>query len=112
MNAAIALNVDCDFMSNKVTIQRTLFTNLPSGEKTFGYRMYDDHGQTYCNTLAGEDMNLTDEEFLAKIVDGFDNVANAMFDFALERGIFIGDNHYTFNLDSVYDNGWRLVKPS
>jgi hypothetical protein len=37
-------------MSNRACIQRTTFIDHPTGEKTFGYRIYDDHYLVYADT--------------------------------------------------------------
>ena len=95
---------------NIPTLVRTIFTNACKGDYSFGYRFYDDHGQTYCNTLERHDLDLSDQEFLDKIKDQFDDVANSMFDFALDHGIEIDGNFYRFDLTA--ENRPKLIKPS
>ena len=85
-------------MSNRATIQRTVFTDYNDHNQTFGYRMYDDEGQTYCNTMEAEDLNLNDEEFVKKASENFDDMASEIFAFALEKGILVDDNWHTFDL--------------
>ncbi len=79
---------------NKVTIQPTIFENHPQGTKTFGCRIYDDHGQAYLNTW--ESIPVDDMVILEKAIDGGDETADAMFDFLLEHchGIYIGNQWY------------------
>ena len=95
---------------NVPTLIRTIFTDATTCEHSFGYRFYDDHGQTYCNTLERADLNLPDQEFLDKIKDQFDDVANSIFDFALEHTISIDGRFYRFNLEA--EGGPMLISPS
>ena len=82
-------------MSNRVTLQRTVFNNYGTEEKTFGFRLYDDFGQTYGNMMAEKDLELKDEAFFNKVCNenAGDN-ADVMIDWALEHGIYIDDNWY------------------
>lgn len=86
-------------MSNRVTIQRTTFTPYNGGEASFGYRAYDDHGQTYDNTLSEEQMKLSDEEFFRYVVDYGDTLAQDMISFLLEydNGLYIDDTWYDYD---------------
>lgn len=82
-------------MSNRACIQRTIFVNHGSNEKTYGFRIYDDCGQDYCNSMLENDLNLPEKEFLQKAKLHFSEVANSIFDFALGTGgIYIDDNWY------------------
>lgn len=82
---------------NKVTIQPTIFENHPQGTKTFGYRIYDDYGQTYLNTW--ESIPKDDMDILQKVMDEADETADAMFSFILEHehGIYINDNWWDWD---------------
>ena len=80
-------------MANRVTLQPTEFSDLPavSFGVSFGFRMYDDHGQSYCNTMDKSDMELPALEFIEKAKMHFDEQADAMFDFALDQGgLYVG----------------------
>jgi hypothetical protein len=81
---------------NIVTIQPTIFENSPQGDKTFGYRMYDDYGQTYSNTW--ESMLTDDMEILQSVMDDGDDIAADMLSFLLEngKGLCIGNTWYDF----------------
>lgn len=95
-------------MSNKATIQRTTFIDHPSEEKSYGFRIYDDNGQSYCNTLKENIFSMSPQEFLDHIqleIDA-DPVALSIFDFALERGIYIDEYWYKFDLTN---DGPRLI---
>ena len=82
---------------NRVTIQPTVFENRPTGEKAYGYRMYDNQGQTYYNSweLIPDD----DLEILALVLDDMDVVAQLMLDFVQghEQGIYIGKEWYNWD---------------
>ena len=80
---------------NRAIIQRTTFTNHPNNEKTFGYCIYDDYGQSYNNVMDEQDMTLSPPSFLAKAKETFDDVADSIFDGAVEHGgIYIDDDWY------------------
>jgi hypothetical protein len=94
-------------MSYKATIQRTIFVNVPKGEKTYGYRIYDYYGQSYNNTMMEGDMELSPEDFLRKAVPYLDYTGSCIFDAALNTGgIFINDEWFTLKMR----DGWSLVK--
>lgn len=99
-------------MGNNVYIQRTEFTNVATirEEPSYGYRIYDDYDQTYCNTMAGADMQLEPSEFLAIAIHTFDERATSMFDFAChDKGaIYIDDERYTLTDDG--HGNWKLSK--
>ena len=96
---------------NRPCIQRTTFIDHPSGDKSYGYRFYDDHGQTYCNTLAENIFEMTPGDFLRHVENEFDNVAESIFDYALEHGIYVDDEYFTFKVDDK-DGTWELVNSS
>ena len=93
-------------MSNRVHVQRTRFTNLvlqklPSGElcleddrESFGFRIYDDFDQAYCNTLNAKDLVCSDATFLKLIEESADDNMRDMISFALDHGIYIDDEWY------------------
>lgn len=87
---------------NRATIRRTVFQNFPAGEKTYGFRIYDDYGQEYCNMLEKETMELPDKDFFEIVKSNAGD--NSIIDIAIENGgIFIDDDWYRFD-----DNG-KLV---
>lgn len=45
-------------MSNFANIQRTIFVDLPNKTETYGYRIYDDYGIEFDNTMTKEDLEL------------------------------------------------------
>ena len=84
-------------MSNKAIIQRTVFVNHPSGDKSYGYRIYDSYERTYCNSLSEDDldMNISPSSFLAKVKETFDDIADSVFLGAVNHGvIYIDGNRY------------------
>jgi hypothetical protein len=81
-------------MSNHVMLTATTFINhAEGGTKTYGYRLYDDYGQTYNNTLEKIDDDL---ELLAAVVR--DEPAGYMFDYMNEnkRGLSINGTWYDY----------------
>lgn len=80
---------------NRVSIAPTKFTNLRSGEETFGWRALDDLSQTYCNTWRREDVPENDLEFLKRVfATSEDTTLWAMVSFCSDfrQGILVGDN--------------------
>ena len=84
-------------MSNRVTIQPTIFENHPTGEKTHGFRFYDDYAQFYCNTLESP-LPDNDLDMLRLVMDNLDDVGSAMIDYIIENevGINIGGEWYDY----------------
>ena len=84
-------------MSNLVTIEPTQFTNTRSGESTFGFRAYDDYGQTYENIFESiPDDNL---EFLALVVEYPNEILGGMLEYARinEKVIKVGGTFYEYD---------------
>lgn len=82
---------------NRVTIQTTVFENYPQGDKTYGYRMYDDHGQTYLNTW--ESIPNDDLEIVQQVIDDGDETAQSMLMFCLEHevGLYVCNEWYEWD---------------
>jgi hypothetical protein len=83
-------------MSNYITIQPTKFTNVRTGEETFGYRIYDENGQIYDNTW--KDIPEDDLDVLERVLQEPSDVAGDMLDFVRENktGIYIGEEFYSW----------------
>jgi hypothetical protein len=81
---------------NMITLQATKFVNMPSGEETFGYRMYDNHGQAYNNTL--EKIPEDDLELLEIVMQSDEIQISDMLDFLLEyaKGLYINGEWYNW----------------
>ena len=77
-------------MANRVTFQSTKFVNinedLIESKPVYGYRVYDDYGQSYNNTLKKEDLIRSPEDALKVIEDFFGN--NEFYSVILEKGGF------------------------
>ena len=84
-------------MSNLVTIEPTQFTNTRSGESTFGFRAYDDYGQTYGNIF--ESIPDDDLEFLTLVAKDPDDILSGMLDSVREneKGIKVGETFYEYD---------------
>jgi hypothetical protein len=81
-------------MSNRVTIEPTVFKNARGKETTFGVRVYDNESQAYDNTWdAIPDDNL---DVLEKVLESDDIVISSMMDFIQENktGVCIGGDWY------------------
>ena len=91
-------------MSNRVVIQPTKFVNILEGGSesangyTYGVRVYDDYGNSYCNTW--DSIPETDLEVLKKVcVEMDDDQTSAMITHVIEeeKGLYIGDNWYDWD---------------
>lgn len=84
-------------MSNRINFIPTQFINMRTGSVSFGFRAYDDYGQTYDNTweLIPDD----DMEFLKLVVDSNDETVGSMFEFAAEnqQGVYVGEAFYEWD---------------
>jgi uncharacterized protein YbaR (Trm112 family) len=88
-------------MSNQITIEATKFVNVKGDGETLGFRMYDDYGQTYCNTL--ESIPDDDLDLLRLVLDNTDDISAAMFE-------HIKDNESDICINGEY-YGWKTIKP-
>lgn len=82
---------------NCITLQATKFVNLPQGDETIGWRMYDNHGQTYDNTL--ESLVTEDLELLKIALESTDQQVLDMLSMMQEisKGIEINGNFYDWD---------------
>ena len=80
---------------NRVFLQATKFTDVPQGTETLGWRMSDDHLQSYGNTWDSIPDN--DLDLLAKVID--DKNADDLLDFCFvtKQGIEINGTYYEFD---------------
>lgn len=85
---------------NRATLQATVFENRPQGDKTYGYRIYDDYANAYNNIL--ESIPDDDLELLTIAIDSEDPVIVGIIESCLENqdGLYIGDEWY----------GWDQIK--
>lgn len=81
-------------MSNRITVEPTKFVDVRSGQETFGYRIFDDYGCCYDNTL--ESIPDDDLELLKIVCENETDGVLAMIDFVTENenGIEIGGVFY------------------
>lgn len=82
-------------MSNKVNLIRTKFTDLKSGDESYGYRIYDDYSQDYSMftdmvTRPPDD----DKVFLRLVADGCPESVSQTIDWAIEHGMYIDDQWF------------------
>ena len=80
---------------NRVTIEPTKFTDLRSGEETFGWRAFDDYSQAYDNTWSEKDVPKDDLDFLTRVLEvSDDETLWGMLEFCEEneQGIHVGSS--------------------
>jgi hypothetical protein len=92
---------------NRACIQRTEFRSYGYLDATYGYRIWDDHGQDYNNCMEEDDLKLSDEEFLRKASETFSEAADMIFEYAMEHGIHVDGRWYQFDRSGGM---WRLVE--
>ena len=80
-------------MSNSVCIEPCEFFNVRSGERTYGYRAYDDYEKTYDNNW--DKIPDDDLEVLDKAMEEPDDILQGMLDYCQEeeKGIYIGSEY-------------------
>ena len=67
-------------MSNRIYIEQTVFTNFRDKHKTYGYRMFDDYGAVYNNTMDRKSfMKASDLDILRYAYRTVDEVGRDMF---------------------------------
>ncbi len=84
---------------NKPVLQATIFTNHPQCDGSFGWRIYDDEGQAYDNTLTAEQMTGGDLELLKIALKSLDECAAGIFAWMQEHeeGMHIGSTYYQWD---------------
>ena len=86
-------------MSNRATIQRTVFQNYGDIQETYGYRAYDDYGQAYGNCFEKADLDASDEDFIRQVNAQSDETVGAILCHCLEfeQGIYIDGDWKEFD---------------
>lgn len=81
-------------MTNYITIHPTEFFDVRTGEKSLGFRVYDDYASSYCNIC--ESLPDDDLEFISMVLEYADDNIRIMLDHVREHelGIFVGDEFY------------------
>lgn len=84
-------------MSSKVTLVSTKFESVTG--TTFGFRLYDDYGQTYCNNMDAAEWSVMDDMkllnfALENITDESDKILDNLKD--MSEGITINGNYYDY----------------
>jgi hypothetical protein len=78
---------------NRVYIEPSKFTDLRSGEESFGWRAFDDHSQTYDSSWSKVDISDDAVAFLKRVMaTSEDKALWAMLDFCgnFSQGINVG----------------------
>lgn len=84
-------------MSNSVELVPCTFEDDRTGEKTYGFRMYDNYAKTYCNIMENPLPN-SDLKALEEVLANWtDDIVISLIDHVRENenGIFIGGQHYS-----------------
>ena len=92
-------------MSNRVALQATQFIDLPSRERSLGYRAWDDEAKTYDNSFGSIQPDPLD--FLRQVLETGDAVFGDMIDFLRmnQTGMSInGDCHTWKQTEPVITN--------
>jgi hypothetical protein len=101
-------------MSNRATLQPCKFVNISKDgeeeEVSYGFRLYDDYGQTYTNVI-DEDEFLKDIRKLEPValikkyfcLTGEDSVADAILDGVIEKGgMYWNDSWIEFKKEKTH----------
>jgi len=99
-------------MSNRVRIEPTLFQDLDEnlneiGEVKYGFRMFDDEGQSYSTVRSTKEkmenaLNEYEgeryEQWIGLAMSHYNKEIEAMFDVVRDQanGIYVGENWYTW----------------
>jgi hypothetical protein len=88
---------------NRPTIQTCKFQNISKGQEvgvpTFGFRMYDDYNQTYCNNWDSIPKN--DFDILELVIESEDAKVNSMFDYMEENEVGVNINGTYYKWEEV-----------
>ena len=81
---------------NRPTLLSTTFVDM-SVETSYGYRLFDDYGQTYCNI--GSYLIEDDLELLQFAMENSDDYSRTLFKFLIEdqKGLNINNSWYDFD---------------
>lgn len=85
-------------MANRIYIEQTIFTNYRDMSKTYGYRMYDDYGSVYNNTMDQKSfMAASDLDILKYAYQTVGPVGSDMFQDAEmnDKSIYVNDAMFT-----------------
>jgi len=94
-------------MSNNVAIQTTEFKNVPSGEVTKGFRIYDDYGCYYDNNW--ESIPEDDIEILEMVIDTHDPRCRGVDDPIRDMLKFIKEEEKGVNINGEWYD-WDTIK--
>jgi len=92
-----------------MNIKRCEFTDYGTLNYSYGFRAYDDNGQTYSNLMEKVELKEDDESFLRLIIAQYaDDTFTDMFDWALHNSGFIVIDDVEYNIETT--NGWKLIE--
>lgn len=79
---------------NIVCLVRTKFTDLRTGNESFGYRIFDNYDADYGMFTDNHEPADCDKEFLCDISNGASEGVGEMIEWAIEHGIDIDGKFY------------------
>jgi hypothetical protein len=84
-------------MSNKASLLATSFEDCTG--KSYGFRMYDDYAQTYCNSMEGNTLKIPPLELLDLIISEYsdeiiDDIIMSIWE--TNSGMYINDDWYEY----------------
>ena len=84
-------------MSNQVNVVRTKFTNIATGEETYGVRIYDEYGSEYSNIWEKNEIPDDDLDLLSKCKEyEIGTKDDGPLDYVIfsEKGVIVDGNYY------------------
>jgi len=92
-------------MSNHIYIVKTTFVDH-DGDKSYGYRIYDDYAKDYNNMLEEDEFEkMSNEEMLWHAYENTTEVTNALFDYAISNDDVIIVNGVPFQAVDLLEEG-------
>lgn len=91
---------------NRVTVEPTKFVDVRDGVETFGYRIYDNYGSSYDNTL--QSIPDDDLELLKIVIENDNDIIQDTLNYLMEakNGLEIGGTWYDHDeIKEIIDRG-------
>jgi hypothetical protein len=80
-------------MNPTIHLVRTVFVDHRTQEKSYGFRIYSDEIQSYASSMMEPDLYLSDEEFLKRCQEHFnDDAMKLVGDAIYTGGIYVDGN--------------------
>lgn len=92
-------------MSNRIKICPTEFTDIRTGVKSYGIRMFDDYDESYDDSW--DTIPVKDLDIIKRVIEVGDKTITAMIDYVIEhqQGICVGENWYDWDeIKHLFEN--------